>query len=111
MRALGEMGFVNPTEIQERVIPPLLDGKDVIGQAQTGTGKTAAFGIPLVEGIDENLPYPQAIVLAPTRELAQQIGEELRKIARYIPGINLATLYGGALRSTVRGSQGRARTS
>jgi len=90
------MGFVNPTELQARVIPLLLDGLDVIGQAQTGTGKTAAFGIPLIEGIDENQPHPQSMVLAPTRELAQQIGEELRKIGKYIPGINVVTLYGGA---------------
>ncbi|MBV9547293.1 MAG: DEAD/DEAH box helicase [Chloroflexi bacterium] len=95
-RAIAEMGFVEPTEIQARVIPVLLDGRDVIGQAQTGTGKTAAFGIPLIEGIEEYLPFPQALVLAPTRELALQISEELRKIARYIPGIKLVTLYGGA---------------
>jgi ATP-dependent RNA helicase DeaD len=90
------MGFREPTEIQAGVIPLLLEGRDVIGQAQTGTGKTAAFGIPLIEGIDETLAYPQALVLAPTRELALQIAEELRKIGRFIPGIRLATLYGGA---------------
>jgi ATP-dependent RNA helicase DeaD len=95
-RAIAEMGYVDPTEIQSRVIPLLLDGRDVIGQAQTGTGKTAAFGIPLIEGIDETLPHTQALVLAPTRELAIQIGEELRKIARYIQGICVATIYGGA---------------
>ncbi len=95
-RALSDMGFVNPTEIQAQVIPLLLDGHDVIGQAQTGTGKTAAFGIPLIEGVDENQLHPQSLVLAPTRELAQQIGEELRKIARFIPGISVVTLYGGA---------------
>ena len=95
-RAIGEMGFVQPTEIQAGVIPLLLDGRDVIGQAQTGTGKTAAFGIPLIEGIDESLNYTQALVLAPTRELAIQIAEELRKIGRYIPGIRVATIYGGA---------------
>jgi ATP-dependent RNA helicase DeaD len=95
-RAIGEMQYIRPTEIQSRVIPLLLDGRDVIGQAQTGTGKTAAFGIPLIEGIDESLSHPQALVLAPTRELAIQIGEELRRIARYIPGIGIATIYGGA---------------
>jgi ATP-dependent RNA helicase DeaD len=95
-RAIAEMGFVRPTEIQSRVIPLLLDGRDVIGQAQTGTGKTAAFGIPLIEGIDETLLHTQALVLAPTRELAIQIGEEVRKIGRYIPGICVATIYGGA---------------
>jgi ATP-dependent RNA helicase DeaD len=95
-RAISEMGFTGPTEIQARVIPLLLDMQDVIGQAQTGTGKTAAFGIPLIEGIDENLPVTQALVLAPTRELAMQIGEELRKIGKYIPGINIVTIYGGS---------------
>jgi len=95
-RALREMGFKRPTEIQSRVIPLMLDGRDVIGQAQTGTGKTAAFGIPLIEGIEEHLPQTQALVLAPTRELAMQIGEELRKIAKHIPAINVVTIYGGA---------------
>ena len=95
-RAITEMGFVRPTEIQSRVIPLLLDGRDVIGQAQTGTGKTAAFGIPLIEGIDENQPYTQALVLAPTRELAIQIAEELRRLGRYISGVRIATIYGGA---------------
>jgi len=95
-RAIREMGFVRPTEIQSRVIPLLLDSRDVIGQAQTGTGKTAAFGIPLIEGIDESLQHTQALVLAPTRELAMQIGEELRRIARYIPGIQVVTIYGGS---------------
>ena len=95
-RAIREMGYVQPTEIQAQVIPLLLDTRDVIGQAQTGTGKTAAFGIPLIEGIDETLLYPQALVLAPTRELAMQIGVELRKLAQYLPGITVATIYGGA---------------
>jgi ATP-dependent RNA helicase DeaD len=95
-RALSEMGFVRPTEIQSRVIPLLLDSRDVIGQAQTGTGKTAAFGIPLIEGIDELKPVTQALVLAPTRELAIQIAEELRRIGQHIAGIRIATIYGGA---------------
>jgi ATP-dependent RNA helicase DeaD len=95
-RAIRDMGFTRPTEIQARVIPLLLESGDVIGQAQTGTGKTAAFGIPLIEGIDESLQHTQALVLAPTRELAIQIGEELRKLAKYLPGITVATIYGGA---------------
>lgn len=90
------MGYRQPTEIQEQVLPTLLDGNDVIGQAQTGTGKTAAFGIPLVEGIEEGLRAPQALVLAPTRELALQISEELRRLARFLPEITIVTLYGGA---------------
>ncbi|MBV9354547.1 MAG: DEAD/DEAH box helicase, partial [Chloroflexi bacterium] len=76
-RAIAEMGYREPTEIQQRVVPHLLDGGDIVGQAQTGTGKTAAFGIPLIEGIEEFLTYPQALVLAPTRELALQIAGEL----------------------------------
>ena len=95
-RAIAEMGYEQPTEIQARVIPFLLEEEDIVGQAQTGTGKTAAFGIPLIEGIDETLRYPQALVLAPTRELALQIGGELRKLARYLPDITVVTLYGGA---------------
>jgi len=95
-RAIRDMGFVEPTEIQAGVLPLLLDGRDVIGQAQTGTGKTAAFGIPLIEGIDEHKMFPQALVLAPTRELAQQISEEIRKLARNLPEITIVTLYGGA---------------
>jgi ATP-dependent RNA helicase DeaD len=95
-RAIIDMGFQQPTEIQSRVVPLLLDGRDVVGQAQTGTGKTAAFGIPLIEGIEEDQPHTQALVLAPTRELAMQIAEELRKLARYIPELRIATIYGGA---------------
>src|SRR5919204_1112122 len=95
-RAIRDMGFKRPTEIQSRVIPLLLDGRDVVGQAQTGTGKTVAFGIPLIEGIDETEPHTQALVLAPTRELAVQIAEEVRKLARHIPDLRVATIYGGA---------------
>ncbi len=95
-RAIRDMKFECPTEIQARVIPLLLDGRDVVGQAQTGTGKTVAFGIPLVEGIDETQRYPQALVLAPTRELAQQIAEELGKLTAYLPDTRIVTLYGGA---------------
>src|ERR687884_1593650 len=96
LAALRDVGYEAPSPIQEQTIPLLLEGRDVIGQAQTGTGKTAAFGIPLIEGIDESQQHTQALVLAPTRELAIQIGEELRRIARYIPGIGIATIYGGA---------------
>ncbi len=95
MKAIVDMGYDQPTEIQEKVIPLLLDGNDVIGQAQTGTGKTAAFGIPLVEGIDETRTYPQALVLAPTRELALQNADQIRQLAKYVPGITVATIYGG----------------
>jgi superfamily II DNA/RNA helicase len=94
-RALAEMNYTEPTEIQAKSIPLLLEGKDVVGQAQTGTGKTAAFGIPLVERIDPTMLVVQALVLAPTRELASQISEELGRIGRR-RGVRVAPIYGGA---------------
>src|SRR5829696_2481646 len=94
-RALDEMGYTTPTEIQAKSIPHLLEGHDLIGQAQTGTGKTAAFGIPLVERIDPDDAVIQAIVLAPTRELAMQITQELRRIGAG-RGVKVAPIYGGA---------------
>jgi ATP-dependent RNA helicase DeaD len=94
-RAVEEMGYRDPTEIQAASIPLLLDGRDLMGQAQTGTGKTAAFGIPLVELIDPERPVVQALVLAPTRELAMQISQELARLARHRE-IRIATVYGGA---------------
>ena len=83
-RALDDMGFAKLTPIQEQAIPALLEGQDIIGQAQTGTGKTAAFGIPTIQRVDPNVQKLQAIVLCPTRELAIQAALELRKIAKYI---------------------------
>ena len=74
-RAIADMGYEEATPIQAAAIPPILEGKDVIGQAQTGTGKTAAFGIPLVESLDPTVREVQALVLCPTRELALQIDE------------------------------------
>jgi len=94
-RALDEMGYDGPTEIQAVAIPVLLSGRDVVGQAQTGTGKTAAFGIPMIEMLDPELVEVQAIVLAPTRELALQISKEIAKIGAHT-GLRLATIYGGA---------------
>ena len=94
-RALEEMGYEQPTEIQRKTIPLLLEGYDVIGQAQTGTGKTAAFGVPIAELIDEEARYPQVLILAPTRELASQISEELSRLVKYL-SVRIATIYGGA---------------
>lgn len=94
-RSLAEMGFTKFTPIQEQTIPLLLSGKDTIGQAQTGTGKTAAFGIPLLQKIDPERKEVQAIVLCPTRELAIQAAEELRKFAKYMHGIKVLPIYGG----------------
>ncbi|MCR5459149.1 MAG: DEAD/DEAH box helicase [Acetatifactor sp.] len=94
-RALDDMGFAKLTPIQEQAIPALLDGQDIIGQAQTGTGKTAAFGIPLISRVDASLQKLQAIVLCPTRELAIQAALELRKIAKYIESLRVLPVYGG----------------
>lgn len=94
-QALAAMGYERPTEIQARAIPPLLAGRDVLAQAQTGTGKTAAFGIPLANGLRPEDRYPQALVLAPTRELALQIAEELGRITALLD-VTVAVLYGGA---------------
>ena len=95
LRAVTEMGFEVMTPIQEQAIPVLLEGKDVIGQAQTGTGKTAAFAIPIIERIDENVRRPQGIILCPTRELAMQAAEEIRRLAKYMCGIKVLPVYGG----------------
>ncbi|BDF68748.1 RNA helicase [Oscillospiraceae bacterium] len=97
-KAVEAMGFDAATPIQAQVIPLIRAGADVIAKSQTGTGKTAAFGIPALEAIDtaEEKPTIQALILCPTRELAQQAGEELRKLARFLPGIRLAEVYGGA---------------
>ena len=94
-RSVAELGFEEPSPIQAQSIPVILTGKDVIGQAQTGTGKTAAFGIPLLENINEHDESLQAIILCPTRELAIQVAEELRKLAAYLPEINVLPVYGG----------------
>ncbi len=95
IRAVEEMGFEQMTPIQEQAIPVFLSGKDIIGQAQTGTGKTAAFGIPILEKIDPENKSLQAVVLCPTRELAMQAADELRKFARYLHGIKVLPIYGG----------------
>ena len=95
LRAIKDMGFASPSPIQEKAIPVALTGADIIGQAQTGTGKTASFGIPLLQKIDPEVKKVQAIVLCPTRELAMQVAEEFRKMARYLHGIKTLPIYGG----------------
>lgn len=94
LRSLQEMGFEEPTPVQAQAIPSLMAGRDVVAQALTGTGKTAAFGIPLVERVDPTKNVPQAIVLAPTRELAVQVAEHLAVLARY-KRIQTLPIYGG----------------
>ena len=94
LRGIKALGFEKPSPIQAQSIMPLLEGRDVIGQAQTGTGKTAAFAIPMVESIDLNDRRVQGLVLAPTRELAVQISEHISRISRYT-GIKVCPIYGG----------------
>ena len=95
-KAVERMGFTEMTEVQEKAIPPMLAGKDIIAKAPTGTGKTCAFGIPLILGLDQSKNYPQAVVMAPTRELAQQITEDLQDLAHFYPELRIVTVYGGA---------------
>ena len=95
IRAVTEMGFEQASPIQAQSIPVALEGKDMIGQAQTGTGKTAAFGIPLLQGIDPHNKKLQAVVLCPTRELAIQCANEMRKFAKFLHGIKVLPIYGG----------------
>ena len=96
LKALEQKGYGYPTTIQQEAIPHFLQWKDVIAKAPTGTGKTFAFGIPMIEHIDPACPDVQGLILAPTRELAIQIGDELRGLLTYFQGIRVAVLYGGA---------------
>ena len=96
-RAIEELGFEQPMPVQEEVIPYLLGhGNDVIALAQTGTGKTAAYGIPTLQKVNPKLKAPQALVLSPTRELCLQIADDLNEFAKYIDGLHVAAVYGGA---------------
>src|SRR3954453_5443993 len=99
LRALADVGYESPSPIQAATIPALLAGRHVVGLAQTGTGKTAAFALPMLSRIelDEQAPKaPQALVLAPTRELALQVAEAIGKYAHYLPGLHVLPVYGGA---------------
>ena len=95
LKALAEIGYETPSPIQAQCIPVLLDGRDLIGMAQTGTGKTAAFALPLLERIDIKVARPQALILTPTRELAIQVAEALQKYAHHRPGFHVLPIYGG----------------
>lgn len=110
LKAIGEVGYETPSPIQAESIPLLLDGYDLLGQAQTGTGKTAAFALPLLSRIDSSQAYPQLLVLAPTRELAIQVAEAMQTYARHLPGFHVLPIYGGQsmgqqLRQLERGVQ------
>ncbi|MCD9046975.1 DEAD/DEAH box helicase [Luteimonas sp. MHLX1A] len=95
MRALADVGYESPSPIQAATIPPLLEGRDVLGQAQTGTGKTAAFALPILAQLDPRARKPQALVLAPTRELAIQVAEAFQTYSRHLPGFQVLPVYGG----------------
>ena len=96
LRAIDDAGYTQMTPIQAKGIPVILAGKDAIGQSSTGTGKTAAFGIPAVEMIQGNEEGdPEVLVLCPTRELAMQVSEEMRKFSKYKEGLRVVAVYGG----------------
>ena len=96
LKALEKKGYGYPTTIQQQAIPEFLQWKDVLAKAPTGTGKTFAFGIPMIEHVDPEVQEVQGLILAPTRELAIQIADELRSLLTYYNGIRVAVLYGGA---------------
>src|SRR5258708_37568352 len=94
VQATDALGFTQPTPIQEQAIPVLLSGtKDLVGLAQTGTGKTAAYGLPLLQLVDAAQKYPQALVVCPTRELCIQIVSEVELFKKFIPGMNVLAVY------------------
>ena len=95
LRALTDMGFEEATPIQAETIPHILESRDLLGQAQTGTGKTCAFGIPVIDSIDNGSNHIQTLILSPTRELAIQIAEELHNVAKYKEGVRIVAIYGG----------------
>ncbi len=104
LKAIDDLGFEYPTPIQEKVIPEILDGyADLVGLAQTGTGKTAAFGLPMIQLVDFELRKLQGLVLCPTRELCLQITEDFKRYGKYIKGFRIAAVYGGAsIREQIR---------
>ena len=97
LKAVSEIGFETPSEIQEKSIPVLLESdKDYVGLAQTGTGKTAAFGLPMIQQIDTDFRAIQGLILCPTRELCLQIAKELASYSKYSDGVKVVAVYGGA---------------
>ncbi|WP_010322450.1 DEAD/DEAH box helicase [Marinobacterium stanieri] len=110
LNALADVGYETPSPIQARSIPPLLEGQDLLGMAQTGTGKTAAFALPLLQRIDTTATHPQLLVLAPTRELALQVATACEKYSKHLPGLRTLSIYGGQgydsqIRGLRRGAQ------
>jgi len=110
LKAVSDLGFETPSPIQQACIPALLEGRDVLGMAQTGSGKTAAFSLPILAKIDPTAKHPQLLVMAPTRELAIQVADACEHFMKYAKGINIVTLYGGQrydiqLRALKQGAQ------
>ena len=110
LNAVADLGFETPSPIQQICIPHLLEGHDVLGMAQTGSGKTAAFSLPILAKIDPTEKHPQLLVMAPTRELAIQVADACEQFVKYAKGINIVTLYGGQrydiqLRALKQGAQ------
>ncbi|MFM7272499.1 MAG: DEAD/DEAH box helicase, partial [Gammaproteobacteria bacterium] len=95
LRALADVGYETPSPIQQACIPPLLAGHDLLGEAQTGTGKTAAFALPLLQRLDLSRAVPQLLVLTPTRELAIQVAEAFQRYAKHLGGLHVLPVYGG----------------
>ena len=95
LETLASLGYETPSPIQAAIIPHIMEGRDVLGQAQTGTGKTAAFALPLLQKIDLKATKPQVLVLAPTRELAIQVAEAFQKYAEHLPNFHVLPIYGG----------------
>ena len=95
LKAVDKMGFSDMTPVQAQTLPLMMEGRDIIAIAPTGTGKTCAFGIPMLEYVNLKDKRVQELVLAPTRELSLQIMDELRELARFIPGVKIACIYGG----------------
>jgi len=94
-KAISDIGYEQPSPIQAESIPALLDGRDLLGQAQTGTGKTAAFALPLLSGINAKSKHTQLLILAPTRELAIQVAEACQQYAKHLKGVSILPIYGG----------------
>jgi ATP-dependent RNA helicase DeaD len=105
LNAIDKLGFEQAAPIQAAAIPVLMQGKDVVGQSQTGSGKTAAFAIPAIEKTDAHLRAVQVLILCPTRELAVQVSEEVHKLAIFKRGIHALPIYGGHLRAPVLRAQ------
>jgi len=93
--SVTELGYETPTPIQEQSIPVLMEGRDLLAQAQTGTGKTAAFALPILSRLDMSLQDPQALVIVPTRELAIQVAEAFQSYAKHMKGFHVTPIYGG----------------